>query len=266
MNSSANQVRYKARFHHTGAMINEMRTLIQHYDSHESKGDWIDKITQNNVLAKNSRGWLRELILGSFFPRYVDGVYPNVFRYIDFLEKKKVPFNIIKSIMYYHTALSDEFLYEYITCRLFEQYFSGRLIISARDVYEYIESVPPEKFNKPWSDYVKRRLSRGVLATLRDFEILEGKAHKKIANYFLPLETFVYVAFLLKQRYQSGDKIVRHKDWRLFLLMEKHVDRLFLKAHQENYLIYQAAGGIIRIEFLLPKMEELLNVIAERTA
>jgi len=256
---------YKARFHHSGAMINEMLILIRHFDETLSREEWIRQIIESNLLGKNTRSWLREIIVNNFYPRFVNGVIPNAYKHIRILDKKGVPLEILKAIMYYHTALWDEFIYDYITLHLFEKYFSGQTFISAKDVYDYIETIPEEKFYKHWNDYVKRRLSRGVMATLRDFGILEGRNQKKIANFHLPLEVFLYIAYLLQLRYQSGDKIVSHRDWRLFLLTERNVDRLFLHAHQENLLKYQAAGGIIRIEFFAQNLEELLNAIAERT-
>ena len=256
---------YKARFHHSGAMIQEMLVLIRHYEKNISRDEWIEKIIQNNLLGKNTRNWVREIIVNNFFPRFVYGKVPNAYQHIQILDRKGVPLEIIKNIMYYHTALWDEFFYDYVTMHLFEKFFSGQQYISARDVYDYIETIPPERFNKPWSDYVKRRLSRGIMSTLRDFGILEGRNQKKIANFHLPLEVFLYVAFLLYLRNQSGEKIIHHPDWRLFLLNERHVDRLFLKAHQENLLKYQAAGRISRIEFIPQNLEELLDVIASRT-
>lgn len=260
------KTKYKARFHHAGAMINEMLTLIRHYNENISRDAWINHIIQSNLLGKNTRSWLREIIVNNFYPRFVNGVVTNAYKHIRMLDEKGVPLEFLKAIMYYHTALWDEFLYDYITIDLFEKYFSGQTFISARDVYNYIEMIPQDKFQKPWSDYVKRRLSRGIMSALRDFGILEGRNQKKIANFHLPLEVFIYVAFLLHSRFQSGEKIVHHRDWRLFLLTERNVDRLFLEAHQENLLKYQAAGGVIRIEFYAQNLEELLNAIADRSS
>ena len=161
--------------------------------------------------------------------------------------------------MYYHTAKSDLFLYDYITKSLYDRYFSGQQTVSANDVLNFILTMPPEKFNNPWSDYVQRRLSRGVMATLRDFGILEGKGKKKISNFYLPIEVFVYIAFLLKANVVSAEKILNHADWKLFLLNEITVERMFLEAHQRHYLEYNAAGKIIRINFQYENTMELVN-------
>ena len=43
------------------------------------------------------------------------------------------------------------------------------------------------------------------------------------------------------------------------------VERLFLDAHQNKLLTYQAAGKIHRIEFYANNLEEMANVISGRT-
>lgn len=250
---------YKARFHHYGAMIDEMRLLVRYYEPNLPKQEWVQFVINHNLLGKASRMWVRELITGVFYPRFVNGQVPNVVHHLKILENRNVNVDIIRSIMYFHTALNDVFLYDFVTLRLFEKYYSGQVSVSARDVYQFILETPPEKFNNPWSDYIKHRLSRGVMATLRDFGILEGKARKQIANYHLPLETFVYVAFILNEKIASGEKLLGHPHWKLFLLTPHIVERMFLNAHRENYLSYQAAGGVIRIEFNFSNLEEFLR-------
>ncbi len=252
---------YKARFHHYGAMIDEMRLLIRYYEPSLPKSEWVQFVIDRNLLGKASRWWVKELITGVFYPRFVNGEVGNAVLHLKVLESKNANVDIIRSIMYFHTALNDAFLYDFVTLCLFEKYFSGQISISAKDVYQFILETPTEKFNNPWSEYIKHRLSRGVMATLRDFGILEGKARKQIANYHLPLETFVYVAFLLSEQVSSGEKMLAHPHWRLFLLTPRIVERMFLRAHQTGYLNYHAAGGVIRINFNFSNVEEFLHGI-----
>ena len=245
-------------------MIEEMRFLIGIYDPNMPKEQWIAHVIENNLLGKNSRNWVRELITGVFFPRFVYGKYPNVYQDIKYLDEKGADSHIIKSMMYFHTAMYDSFLYDFVTKALYQKYYSGYSNITSQDVYEFIQEIPQDAFNNEWSEYVKRRLSRGIMATLRDFEILEGKANKKIASYHVPMETFLYVAYLLKKEVKSGERLLKHSDWRLFLMNERVTERMFLEAHQRNKVRYEAAGAIIRIEFPYEKKEDLLNGLMDR--
>lgn len=246
-------------------MIEESRLLIQNYEPDLSKSVWIEKIIENNILGKPTRSWIKEVVQGTFYPRYINGPVPDSWKDLKKIEQNNHPKAEIIPILYYITAKSDNFLYDYITTEIFNRFFSGRLAVSARDVYEYIQSIPDEKFNKRWSDYVKRRLSRGVMSTLRDFGILEGKGKKKIANYYLPLFSFVYIAFQINKNFKSGEKLLNHTDWKLFLLNTKLVERLFLEAHQHGYLNYHAAGGIVRIEFPYKDSEDIIDAISEKS-
>jgi hypothetical protein len=103
------------------------------------------------------------------------------------------------------------------------------------------------------------------MATLRDFGVLEGVAKKKIANFYLPIDAFACIAFLLQSTIASGEMILNRSDWKLFLLNSQRVERMFLEAHQHGLLNYHAAGNIIRIEFKGESIEEVAYDIAKRT-
>jgi len=105
------------------------------------------------------------------------------------------------------------------------------------------------KTASPWSEHTKSRVARELLSTLRDFGLLQGVLNKKIAPIFIPLDSFAYIAFLIHQDTKSGDLLIQNPEWKLFLLNTEDVERLFIKAHQEGFLEYYAAGNIIRIEF-----------------
>ena len=256
--------KYKARFHHFGAMIDEMRLLVARFDPEAPIDAWVDELIRENVLGKTSRSWTKEVIRGVFIPRFVTGYFENAWKHLRVLEDKGADLSLIRTLMYYHTAKNDLFFYDFVTIELYEGFYMGHLDIAAADVFKFIQKCEPEQFNKPWSDYVQRRLSRGVMATLRDFGILEGKAKKKIANFFLPIEAFACIAFLIQSTTPSGEMILNHSDWKLFLLNSHSVERMFLEAHQRGLLNYNAAGNIVRIEFMHKSIEELAHDIASR--
>ncbi|HOX41618.1 MAG TPA: DUF1819 family protein [bacterium] len=256
---------YKARFHHYGAMIDEMELLIHHYDPKLDKQTWIAQIIRSNTLGKNSRNWAREVISGAFYPRLVNGHYPDAWQHLRWMEQAGWDKKAIRAALCYHTLLSDELIYDFCTDVVYEKYFAGSLHINATDAYNFIAALPATSLSTDWTDYLKRRLSRGFMATLRDFGLLEGKAIKKIAAFSLPMETFLYIACLLQQQTRSGEKLVAHPDWKLFLLTTKLIERLFLDAHQRRLMQYHSAGAIIRIEFPYSSIEELIHAIGSGT-
>jgi hypothetical protein len=256
--------KYIARFHHFGAMIDETRLLVARFDPATPINAWVDELIRENVLGKTSRSWTREVTRGVFIQRFVNGYFENAWKHLRVMEDKGADLAVIRTLMYYHTAKNDRFLYDFATTELCERFYMGHLDIAADDVLTFIQKCEPERFNKPWSDYVQRRLSRGVMATLRDFGVLEGKAKKRIANFYLPIEAFAYIAFLIQSKTVSGEMILNSSDWKLFLLNSHSVERMFLEAHQHGLLNYNAAGNIVRIEFKHKSIEELADDIASR--
>lgn len=117
---------------------------------------------------------------------------------------------------------------------------------------------------KAWSEAVATRVARGILATLRDFGILEGTAKKRMAPGYIPFESFAYLAFSLHREGATGSSLLNHWDWSLFLLSPPVVERLFLEADRNGLLRFQAAGKIVRIDFPAHRFEEMANVVAAR--
>jgi hypothetical protein len=255
---------YKTLLTHGGAVIDETRILLDLFNPQIDINRWVEEIIKENALGKVSRARTSEIINRYFLARYVNGYPKDAWKPLKILCSKGVDLPIIRSIMYYHTAKIDDFLFDFVADEVFERYYSGRTDISADDVYRFIEASVQDRFEKPWSESVKGRLSRGIMSVLRDFGILEGRSKKRIANFYLPVEAFVYVAFIIHSNVSTGEMIVNHTDWKLFLLKPRAVESIFLEAHQHGWLNYNAAGNIIRIEFRFHTLEELANEIASR--
>jgi len=245
-------------------VIDETRILLDRFDPRTDTNRWAVEIVKENALGKVSRSRTSEIINRYFVARYVNGYPMDAWKPLKILCSKGVDLPIIRAIMYYHTAKIDDFLFDFVVDEVFERYYSGRMDISADDVYRFIEASSQDKFEKSWSESVKGRLSRGIMSALRDFGILEGRSKKRIANFYLPIEAFVYVASIIHSNVSTGEMIVNHTDWKLFLLKPRTVENIFLEAHQHGWLKYNAAGNIIRIEFGFNTLEELANEIASR--
>ena len=99
---------------------------------------------------------------------------------------------------------------------------------------------------------------------LRDFGVLQGAVHKRIAPAYLPVAAFAYVMFYLKRHQPSGARLVEHPDWRLFFLPREGVERFLFEAHQRGLLEYHAAGSVTRLSFPATTLEEYAHVLAER--
>jgi hypothetical protein len=80
------------------------------------------------------------------------------------------------------------------------------------------------------------------------------------------MESFAYVAFILHREEPSGERLLRHPSWRLFLWPVEAVERRFVEAHQRHLLHFQAAGSVIRIRFPVESIEEYAHAIVAGAA
>ena len=94
--------------------------------------------------------------------------------------------------------------------------------------------------------------------------MLQGAVIKKIAPAYLPVESFAYVAFYLKQHQPSGVMLIELPDWRLFFLGREGVERFLFEAHHRDLLEYHVAGSVTRLTFPDESLEEYANVLAQR--
>ncbi len=136
----------------------------------------------------------------------------------------------------------------------------GRYQISTGDALAYIMSLMDDCLIQPrWSDSMAERAAQGLLATCRDTGLLEGAVNKRFAPVYMPFETFVYVAYALKDRGVAGSAVVKHRDWRLFLLDHDAVERLFIEADGRHVLRYEAAGEVRRIDWTYNSLMEAIH-------
>ncbi|MGH8070366.1 MAG: BrxA family protein [Candidatus Entotheonellia bacterium] len=170
---------------------------------------------------------------------------------------------IIRPIYYWITAQAERLLYDFVCVELLHRSKSQVQRITTDDVGRWIAS-QLATCGKSWSPTVTTKVAQGVLATLRDFGLLEGASKKRFAPVYLPIESFAYVAFALHQEGVSGLQLVQHRDWQLFLLSPPMVEQMFLEADRRGLLRFQAAGKIMRIDYPATNFGEMADVVVAR--
>jgi hypothetical protein len=113
-----------------------------------------------------------------------------------------------------------------------------------------------------WSEATLTRVAQHLLATLRDFGVLEGAVNKRLSPSPLAPEAFAFVAFDRSRDQPSGSRVLRDRVWITFFLDQNLVEQHFLAAHQEGLLHYAAAGSAVRLEFPASSLEEYARILA----
>jgi hypothetical protein len=249
-------VAYHSRLQKGGALLEDMRTLVRSWHGDEKLG--------KAQLQKATRARAHDTMIRAFIPRFVNGNPREAWRLVRVLEDFDAEPEILRPIYYWLTTRNDRLLYDYVSIELCAIARSGDRRIRINETVQWIRSRLKASEQDPWSPSVTLRVARGLLAALRDFTILEGKAIKRVASFNMPLESFCWIAFTLQNLGFTGTALVNHSDWKLFLLSSMHVENLFFQAHQHGFLEYHAAGGVFRVGFPVSSHDEYAHVILAR--
>jgi hypothetical protein len=256
---------YNSRLQKGGALLEDMRFLVRNWQDGGINGQR-DIVVAENLLGKHTRARAADTLRRAFLPRFVHGRPRQAWKILRTLENRNLPVEIIRPVYYWITARNEPLLYDFVCAELLHYYNTGQTQhITTNEVYGWIVA-KLVACGKNWSPTVTTKVSRGVLATLRNFGVLEGIGKKRIAPAYLPIESMAYIAFALSQEGVSGLQFVYHNDWALFLFSPPIVEQMFLEADRHGLLRFQAAGKIVRVDFPAPSFEEMADVIATRAS
>ncbi len=261
--SQPDEALYTTKIIKAGALLADTKTLLAHWDLDSPVQDNLRRIQYENIFGKASRSRVED-ILRIFRQRYL--TEEAVTRALVVLVQRNVSASTLDRILYFHSAQSDRLLCDTVLEILTPFKTRGITDIDADDLHHSLSKwVREGKTTSEWGDNTIRRVSQGLLATLRDFGVLEGAHNKRIAPSLLPVSAFAYIMFFLKQHQPSGAKLIELPEWRLFFLSPEGVERFLFEAHQSSLLEYHAAGTVTRLTFPTDTLEEYANVLAERT-
>ena len=243
-------------------MIGDTKTLLSHWDVDASVNENIDRVRRDNVFGKASRSRVED-ILPILRMRYL--AERSVTKALVILVRKRFPTAALERLLYFHSARADRLLHDAVTEILVPMWARGLVDINVKDFQRSLAKWSDEgKTSGHWSEPTIRRIAQGLLSTLRDFGILQGAVNKKIGPAYLPIESFAYLVFYLRQHQPSGAKLIELPDWKLFFLQREGVERFLFEAHQRDLLEYHVAGSVTRLTFPAETLEGYVNVLAKR--
>ncbi len=247
-----------------GAMFEECRALLREWQPGTDPDDFRRQAVEGNLLGKVTRARAADVMRRAFMARFFSPEVPQA----ECARKLLVagaPEGVMNRIVFYHTALGDDLLYDFVTERLYDLWRSGRYQVGTADGEAYVERLVSQgPIPGEWTSCARTKVGRGLLTVCREGGLLQGAAKKRFAPVHLPFAVFIYVAYHLKGKVASSARVVEHPDWRLFLLNEEAVERSFLDAHQREYLGYYTAGGVKRIDWRYADLCEAVDALVER--
>lgn len=261
-NKAKSAAMYTSKIIKAGALIGDTKTLLSHWDVNSSVDDNIKRAQRDNLFGKASRSRVED-ILAIFRQRYF--AEESVTRALVALVRGKFPTAALDRVLYFHAARADRLLHDAATEIFFPMHAQGLVDVNAQSFQRSLAKwVAEGKTASTWSESTLQHAAQGLLSTLRDFGVLQGAVNKKIAPAYLPIESFAYIVFYLKQHQPSGAKLIELPDWKLFFLTREGVERFLFEAHQRGLLEYHVAGSVTRLTFPAKTLEEYANVLAQR--
>lgn len=246
------------------ALVDETLTLVQNWTPGEEIGHFVDRVLQENVLARTTAYRTKDIVRRVFARRFLaptDAPARRLKRLVD----NGLPRKLFTEVLFLYAARADRLLYDFTTEVFWPACRRGRSILSRDDVLAFIaEATDSGRIEQAWSPKVQVKIARGVLSTLRDVGFLreERRGHREIVSYYLSDACAAYLAYELHETGLSDSAMCEHPDWRLFGLdRERVLGRLDDLAEDKGILV-QRAGSVVTITWKYGSVEELIDGLA----
>lgn len=241
-----------------GALLGDVRRLVEEWDLEARPADNLRRVADDNLLAKETRRRLDDILLRILTPRFVEPG-PQVIASLKRLLHDQRAF---VEAVYYETSRDEVVLAAFAEGPLYDWHGAGRVGVTIEDTVGWIADEASEGRMPAWSPIVRTKVARGILATLRDCAVLEGSVKKRFRSPDLTLRGFAYVAYRLHEQGASSTGIVTSCAWRRWLLTAERVHDLLAAADRANVLSFAAAGSAFRIDWQVDRLEDAIDVAA----
>jgi len=250
---------YTSRIIKASALIADTKVLLSAWNLQQSGAENLERAQRENILGKVSRRRVRD-ILTILRQRYFEDL--DVGTALVTLAQARAPSQWLDPLLYFFAAQNDRTLRDLVVEVIYPRHLAGYTDLPTEYVARAVRDwVAAGKTTTPWGDETITSVVRNSMAALRDFGVLQGAVHKRIAPIYLPTPSFALIALWLQARERSGDLVLHSDEWKLFWLPVEGVERFFIEAQQEHLLTYHAAGSVVRIEFPAENLTGYTHVI-----
>jgi hypothetical protein len=247
--------RFTSNIQKGGALLDDARRLVEVWDPDENPEVNLVRIANENLLAKTSRARADDVLLRILRPRLVDPG-PQVIAALKELLAHPATF---RTACYYEATRDEALLAAFAEGPVADRHDAGMVTISIQDTVDWLLTLEKDGQVRAWSDTIRMKVARGLLAALRDFGVLTGAVHKEIAAPSISVHGFAYVAFRLYEQGASSRALLTSPVWRRWLLDGRRVDELFRQADHAKLLRYAAAGSVVRVDWLVESLPEVVR-------
>lgn len=241
-----------------GALLDDARRVVDVWSLDQDASWNLARISEQNLLAKPSRARADDVLLRVLRPRLVDPG-PHVIAALKQLLPSPRGF---VDAYYFEATRDDALLAAFAEGPLFEWWERGQIGVNVDSVSIWLAELATRGQTPPWTETIRTKVARGLLAALRDFGILSGRTRKEFASPSLSIAGFSYVAFRLHEDGASSRGLFASGVWRRWLLDPARVRELFQEGERQGLLRYSAAGSAVRVDWLQDTLSEAVYAVA----
>jgi hypothetical protein len=244
-------------------MVPETIELLEIWEPGMDVGELKARVRSMGALGKATQVRVDDLVGRAFAQRYlIDDGKPA--RWLRHLLSNRAPHGLLRQLILIYTARANLILHDFIREVFWLKYASRAGEVTKQDARDFIErAVSRGALKNRWSDSMVERVTRYLLGTLADFELITSNqfGHRQIRPLFILPETVVFLAYDLHINGTDDQEIIRNRDWELFGLHPADVIALLEKAATQGHLFIQHSGALVRVEWKYLTMEDALHAL-----
>lgn len=245
-----------------GALLDLSALLVSSWDNGLSVAENLSRAMDTNLLGASSAVRRKDLLERILKPRFIDPG-PHVMSALQVLLKDDR--HAFRDACYFEATRAEPLLARFIEEPAFSWYESGRSTITVGDVGEWLEGLERSGLTLDWSDAVRTRVARALLASLRDFGVLVGVAsgtQKEFGQPYPSIGGFAYACWRLQEMGMTAASVESSRVWRRWLLDSTDVASLMADLAQHGVIQLNRAGSVVRIEWRAESLAEVVHAAA----
>lgn len=251
--------KFQAHLQRGGTGLKEMRRLLEAFSQHGDLERLKEQVFKENLLGKTSDHLLKDLF-SAFKRRFLQQLgYPPVEIIAEAMISTISEAGKIQ-ILFPYFVHSDPLVEEVYLKLVVPRSDSINPHLSRDEVLSYLQSINrthPEL--KAWSEYLCLRWSRGFLALLRHFGLMERHPSNKIKRLWLLLDSFTFFWLWFWQQGGSFWDAEKNDLWILLQLQKARKSELLAEGQLRGWWTYQRSGEIVQFQPKFKSVEDWLR-------
>ena len=238
---------YSARYSSKGALLQELRKAFAHLAQERSVAMTRDAAVKGIIWAHKTQQ-TRNTCWDHLHYRYLSGPHAPATAIAN-LFLAELPEGLRSSVLYFHYALRDALVFDFVIQHLWSAFLSGRSSVSVADMELFLRDRSKDHPEVDgWATSTRKKLAHSILAALRDFGVLAGASKKRLGKPYVSHALALYIATYGKQVGMTTREILDGPLPHLFFLDGVGMRGLLLSAARARNIEFTESGSVVSLQ------------------